>query len=141
MAGLSIPYCADCGAPLDPRPPGRPGPPASYCSPRCRQAAHRDRRRRLDYVVPLDLAGPPPDAAELLADAYGIELPPTSDAADTPPSPLAVDQQIAEALLDSKALAATFLRLSLIARRTLAPRLEKTAQAIAQALADHWPQI
>ncbi len=140
MAGLSIPYCADCGAPLGPRPPGRPGPPASYCSPRCRQAAYRDRRRRLDYAAPLDFAGPPPDPVELLADAYGIELPPTPDTPDTPP-PATVDQQIADAVLDAKSLAATFARLSLVARRRLAPGLEKTAQAIARALADHFPGI
>ena len=85
-----------------------------FCSPRCRQAAHRARRRELFAVLVggggADLAGTPPD------------LPPNGDDATL------------ETLAHAREVVARFARCATVARPQLSWRCERAATELAGVL-------
>ena len=118
MPVLEIARCYHCDAEIPPRQSGRAGRPRRFCSDRCRKAAYRERRQRLALEpFPIDL-----------------ELPEL-------PSSLPPDELVARTILDARSAAATFARLSQVARRTFAWRCEVVADEIARTLDRHFPGV
>jgi len=137
-----IPNCSWCGAPLPPRSP-RGGRPQRYCSDRCRQAACRDRRSRLERAQQAGSPASDVDSGGLrsvadLADLAGphglddLELP-----ARSVPSP---DEELVLAVLEARSAAAAFARLGVVARRDFAWRCELTAGEIHRTLEQYFPE-
>jgi hypothetical protein len=114
MAKIAIPRCSWCGGPLE---RGRRGPAAITCSPTCRQARRRARRGLARELEPATLTalGPPL--------AHGPNF-----------SAVPLDDQVARALLETRALGSAWLRLGREARPPFAWRCEMTGVAIISAL-------
>ena len=99
-----------------------------YCSTRCRVAAHRRRNApSLDSPDAHD-ASPVPvgDLAAMAADPLTAPWVPSMAAS--------LDEQVAQAVVEGRALTAAFERLSREARDNYAGRCGKVAQALREAL-------
>ena len=103
---MTVRRCKYCNEPLPPK--KRRGPPADYCGPRCRTAAHRD---RVGYV---DWAG-----------AHGVDLP-----APAPAPGVSPDEQVARTLLEVRSVAGSLKRLSVDARPAFAWRCARLGDGI-----------
>jgi hypothetical protein len=98
------------------------GRPRLYCSGRCRQAACRRAR-----------------AATALARAEALE--PLGDEHGVLPASAHPDEQVAQAVLEARGLAAALRRLGREARPQLAWRCEGVGSALDQALARYFQEV
>jgi len=103
-----------CGCELPAR---RRGRRRHYCSPRCRQAAYR--QREASFRVDPSLLGPQP-------------LPELKMAAGT-------DEQVARAILEARSITGALLRLGSAARPQFAWRCAKAGAEIRDALEKYFP--
>jgi len=110
--------CAYCHQPLPAR--RSRGPAASYCSRACRQAAYRARLLQNARLEPLGLA------AQTITPVL---------------APAAADEQVAQAILEARSVAGSFIRLSREARVEFAWRCGKVGEAMLDAMDDYFPEV
>lgn len=101
MAETPSSRCARVGCTNTLPPKGKRGPARTYCSPACKAAAFRNRRAAREWL-------PAIAASELHV-----------------PESAPADEQVARAVLETSALAATYRRLAEEARPQLAHRCER----------------
>ena len=118
MTELHIPLCEYCDAELPPRPEGSNGRPRRFCSDAHRQAAYRERNRRG------------------LEPVSGIAVHMPALPASPPP-----DELVVRTVLDVRAAAGTFARLSQVTRRSFSWRCERAAIAIKATIDDYFPGV
>ena len=111
--------CLECGSPIQQTAGGRP---RLYCSNRCRQAGHR-RRHSLDELSP------------------AASLEPIGQQRGTLPPPAPTEDQVACAILETRAIAGAFLRLGRGACPQLRWRCEGVGKALAEALSRYFSEL
>ncbi|CAB4218578.1 hypothetical protein UFOVP1608_38 [uncultured Caudovirales phage] len=117
---MSATQCVYCQEPLPPR--GRSGPARRYCSGRCRQAASRDRAVAVEWDV---------WTGSTTADDPTIEELPeylTSAHTATP------EDQLAQAIVETRSLAEIYRRLALENGPNLAWRASRMADTLTAAV-------
>lgn len=134
-----IATCVQCGDALPAR--GRKGPVRSYCSSKCRVAAHRQRKAVAEPQdpVPLDLSELVPYVPD---DGLALAM------EGMPARPLGVvldgtamgstDEQVASAVLVARELAFTFGRLAQEARAPFAYRCAAIGKDLQRSLLRHF---
>ena len=93
---------------------------ASYCSPRCRQAAYIDRRRQQAQIGALGISD------RMLTSAI---------------APASTDSQVAQAIAEGRSTAGAFIRLSREARVEFAWRCSKVGEAMLDAMDRYFPEV